>query len=467
MDLLKGRGSHVASTFKLLYRAIKQIPILTVILVAVAIAVFIYREVNREVLVVYPFSVPKQYADSGLTGEAMANRIADALDDIQTAAETSVRKDEIMRFSGSPLRPDIEIPGTGIGLQAVTHVMRAVFQVHPKHVSGEVIFFPPGEKLTRQSQVVVTFRVSDRRGRTRHDQVSTQALDPKVTAKRTAEAILAATNPYVLAVYQWGRGDEETAMATIRELLEAPPADKRQIVAAYTFWGNALRRQGNLPEAIAKFQKAIELDPKHAPAHLSWGAALGTQGKLPEAIAKFQKAIELDPNQPDSYTGWGLAFSSQGKLPEAIAKYQKAIELDPKYTFAYWRWGFVLRKQGKLPEAIDKYRKLIELDPKDARPYRRWGDVLYEQGKLPEAIAKYQEAIELDPKDGTAYVGWGNVLYDQGKLPEAITKYQKAIELDPKYARAYYHWGLALEELGRHAEAEVRFSKARELGFRG
>ena len=499
MNLLKGRSSQVASGLKLFYRAIKDIPILMVALVAVAIAVISYRELNRDVLVIYPFSVPKQYSDSGLTGEVIASRIADAIDDIQTA-ETSMRIDEIIRPSGSRLRPSIEMPGTGIGLQAVTQILREVFQVHPKHVSGEITLSPPGEKLTQQSEVVVTFRVSISDGRASHAQVSTLALDPKVAAKRTAEAILAIINPYVLAVYEFDRGDEEAALALITQLLEATQVDKLQIVAAYTLWGmvlskqgklpeaiakyqkaiefdpkypppytnwgNALAKQGKLTEAIAKYQKAIELDPKHALRYMNWGNALYQQGKLSEAITKYRKAIELDPKRALTYVNWGNALYQQGKVSEAIAKYQKCIELDPKHPSSYRNWGSVLHDQGKLAEAIAKFQKCIELDPKDALAYGYWGKALSEQGKLTEAIAKFQKAIELDPKDALPYYNWGLVLFQQGKLTAAIAKYRKAIELDPKYALAHYNWGLALAKLGRHAEAEARFSKARELGFK-
>ena len=308
MDLFKGRRPQIASAFKLFYRAIKEIPILMVTLVAVAIAVFSYRELNRDVLVIYPFSVPRQYADSGLTGEVMANRIANAIDGIQTAAETYMRKDEVMRFSGSRLGPSIEIPGTGIGLQAVTQILRAVFQVHPKRVSGEVTLPLPGEELTRQSQVVVIFRVSNADGGTSPAQLSSPALDPKVTAKRTAEAILAIVNPYVLAVYEFDRGDEEATVARITQIIESPQVDKPQIVAAYNLWGSVLYEQGKLPEAIAKYQKAIELDPEYPPPYVNWGRALHKKGKLPEAIAKYQKAVELDSKYPIPYMNWGTVL---------------------------------------------------------------------------------------------------------------------------------------------------------------
>ena len=58
-----------------------------------------------------------------------------------------------------------------------------------------------------------------------------------------------------------------------------------------------LRAQGKYEEAIAKYQKATELDPKLAPAYNNWGNVLRAQGRYDEAEAKFQKARELSGSQ--------------------------------------------------------------------------------------------------------------------------------------------------------------------------
>lgn len=49
-----------------------------------------------------------------------------------------------------------------------------------------------------------------------------------------------------------------------------------------------LRQQGSFDEAIAAYQKAIELNLKDAVAYYNLGMALNHQKKLDEAIAAFQ-----------------------------------------------------------------------------------------------------------------------------------------------------------------------------------
>jgi tetratricopeptide (TPR) repeat protein len=53
---------------------------------------------------------------------------------------------------------------------------------------------------------------------------------------------------------------------------------------------------GELDEALTKFQEAIEIDRDHPGAHLNLGVALKLKGQRDEAGAAFEKAVALDPH---------------------------------------------------------------------------------------------------------------------------------------------------------------------------
>jgi len=63
----------------------------------------------------------------------------------------------------------------------------------------------------------------------------------------------------------------------------------------YFEWGRALQSQGNLDDAIKKYQRVTELAPKFYLAYKFWAEALKQQGKLNEAEKMLQKASEVDP----------------------------------------------------------------------------------------------------------------------------------------------------------------------------
>jgi len=470
LELLRGVTNVISDSVDSVWSILVTIARVLAILLAIVGAIYSYRQLTRDTLIIEPISVPKQYADMGITGEVMAKHIRDALGEIEATPQISVRKDVLAMWSEETSTPDVEVPGTKLTLKTVVEMVRAMIPIlpQPRNVTGEITLRTRKDSdrekiLSSENEIQITLRI--KRGESAGEPIkfSLQTNDSEAVARSVAEAIVRRVNPYLLGSYRLDHDDPVSAIAIAQSMIGDPFQDRLHQSAAYNLWGNAIDRHEHAEEAIAKYQKAIEFDPKYAVAYSNWGNVFYDQKKYDEAIAKYQKAIEVDPKYALAYSNWGSVFYDQKKYDEAIAKYQKAIEVDPKFALAYSNWGNVLEEQKKYDEAIAKYQKTIELDPKYAPAYSAWGNVLYDQKKYDEAIAKYQKTIELDPKYAPAYGNWGSALVQQNKYGEAIAKYQKATELDPKFAIAYTAWGFVLYEQNKYDEAIVKYQKAIEL----
>ncbi|NMG22767.1 tetratricopeptide repeat protein, partial [Brasilonema bromeliae] len=200
-----------------------------------------------------------------------------------------------------------------------------------------------------------------------------------------------------------------------------------------------------LDQAIAAYNKAIQLDPNYAKAYYNLGIALSDQKKLDQAIATYNKAIQLAPNYANAYNNLGLALSEQKKLDQAIAAYNKAIQLDPNNTYAYIALGIVLAQQKKPDAANVAFNKAIQLDPAvSSLAYTALGLVLAQQKKPDAAIVVFNKALNLPEykletlttAHSLAHTGLGLVLQQQGKLKEAISEYEKATKIDPNFVYA-------------------------------
>jgi tetratricopeptide (TPR) repeat protein len=87
------------------------------------------------------------------------------------------------------------------------------------------------------------------------------------------------------------------------------------------------------------------------------GVAYDNAGKADEAIAAFQRAIELKPTQAAYYNSLGNVLARSGKIPEAQAAYEKSASLDPANAAMAWQnLGIVLFQSGKAKEAIGPLR---------------------------------------------------------------------------------------------------------------
>jgi len=449
----------------LILKIFKILKWLIVVIFLVALFIYIWREVARDTLIIEPFTVPRRFEEAGLTPEAMANRIGEALRQIEINTQTEMQKDNLIWPHDKESKlDDVEIPGANVHLKAIVEVIRAVVGRHSEHASGDIVAFPNAKPPAANPQVTVTVYIV--RGRNENRAI-TRAVDTEnidVLAKDTAEIILGEVNPYFLAAYRYDRGEIEQAAELLQRIVRDPSEDRGHKAPALNLLGLILFDQRKYDEAVIKYQKAIELDPEHAsPAYNNWGLLLNDQNKYDEAAARYRKAIELDPKYAPTYGNLGLVLYVQERYNEAAAMYRKAIELDPKDPDAYRDLGDVLEAQEKYDEAVAQYKKAIDLNPEDATAYNNWGLVLYDQKKYDEAAATYRKAIETDPKNTDAYNNWGNSLRDQKKYAEAIAKYKKAIEIDPKNADAYNNWGDVLRDQKKYAEAEIKFAKAREL----
>jgi tetratricopeptide (TPR) repeat protein len=114
--------------------------------------------------------------------------------------------------------------------------------------------------------------------------------------------------------------------------------------AYYNNLADAYQRAHKVDEAIAAYDKAIQLDPAHAAGYLfNEGAVLTNAGKVDEAIAVFDKVIAADPTKAEAYYQKGInligkeTIGKDGKAiaPEGTAEaFRKYLELEPNGRFA-------------------------------------------------------------------------------------------------------------------------------------
>ena len=431
------------------------------ILILLLICNFIYRDLTSDAYIIDPISVPEQYDKSGLNAQVMSRRIGQALRSIEENAETGLGRDRLAISSDVPQLPAVEVPGTKLDLRTLVDLVRQLFGWEQRRITGEVVLRIQKESdASNNRETETNLRIVHGGDSKQLKQILTPFSEPQQLEQSAAEQILRSINPLILAVYDYDRGEREKASEIAIEIIGDAARDKLHIAAAQDLWGLVLDDQGKHQEAIARYRKAIELDPGFSNAYLNWGLALQGEGDFDGAIVKYQKAIELDAKNSESYNNWGAILEAFGKDQEAVAKYQKAIESDPKNVDPYMSWGSIFVKERKYEDALSKYLKAIEVNPARAGPYVGWGHLLAAQGNYAEAIPKYQKALELSPNDSSAYTAWGDALADQGKYPEAVAKYQKALELAPNKSLAFTSLGHAFALQGKFVEAVRQYQKA-------
>ena len=156
--------------------------------------------------------------------------------------------------------------------------------------------------------------------------------------------------------------------------------------------GIVYQQQGELDKAIPEFKAAIRIKADFSAAHNNLGKVYGIRGEFEEAVAAFKTGVRIDPNNAVLYTNLGIVYREQSKFDEAVSAYKKAIEIDSNYPEAHTNLGIVYRKQGRFEEAVEAYKTAIRLNPNYAEAHNNLGYVYEDLDRWDEAIAAYKEA---------------------------------------------------------------------------
>lgn len=88
--------------------------------------------------------------------------------------------------------------------------------------------------------------------------------------------------------------------------------------------GTALKEQGDLEAAVAKWQEILAMDPDYVLAHMALGVHLQKLGRNDEAIKHAVRVTELEPNDSFSFTQLSVIYQRCGLIPEAEDAMAKA-----------------------------------------------------------------------------------------------------------------------------------------------
>jgi len=193
---------------------------------------------------------------------------------------------------------------------------------------------------------------------------------------------------------------------------------------AYTNRGSLYVKQGNIIQALSDYNKAIGLYPpaasqwasnigpkelktasignvarrkysSYADAYYDRACVFDRSGQLPQALADYDAAIEINPAYADAYNNRGYIYSRQGQYVQALSDLTKAIEINPDIAGYYYNRAVPDIKLGSNVQAIADLSKAIELDPYYANAYYNRAIFYYGSKEYAKARADVQRAEKL------------------------------------------------------------------------
>jgi tetratricopeptide (TPR) repeat protein len=260
------------------------------------------------------------------------------------------------------------------------------------------------------------------------------------------------------------------ALSTVHETLPQAIAAYEQAIQiqpsyakAHFNVGTALLDLGRTSDGVRELEVAIKLDPRYASARNNLGKALATDSSaLPAAVAQYRSAIGVDGTRVDAHVNLANALAEQGQLAESSREYQTALRLDPKSATAHFNYANLLAQTGQDEAAILEYRAAIQAQPDFPEAQNNLGTILAHQpGRLAEAVSAFKAALASRPGYTDAHFNLANTLAQMpGRMPDAIAEWRATTTSDPRHFQAHYNLGVALAGADRPQDAIAEFQAA-------
>jgi tetratricopeptide (TPR) repeat protein len=132
---------------------------------------------------------------------------------------------------------------------------------------------------------------------------------------------------------------------------------------AYNNLGIVRAEERRFDEAVAFFEKTLQLQPDFAEAHYNLGNVLGDTGCIDKAISQYQQAVRLKPAYVKAHYYLAVSLLARGELDNAIAHFGEALKVKPDYVEAHNDLGVALFNKGRVEDAIRHFQEALRQKP--------------------------------------------------------------------------------------------------------
>jgi adenylate cyclase len=196
-----------------------------------------------------------------------------------------------------------------------------------------------------------------------------------------------------------------------------------------------LTREQNI-QGRQLLQRAIDLDPKFAPAHAFLAVAHG--------LAYINQ--------------WSQSPSKS--LEQAIEAATRAVALDNRYPHAHWALAVVNLYLRRLDVAIREAECVIALAPNLVEGHESLGNALHYAGRSEEALVCFERAMALNPYYPDIFLHFhAQAMFQLGRYEEAVVILKRRLVRNPATDISRVLLAASYGHLGRLAEARAEWEE--------
>lgn len=151
-----------------------------------------------------------------------------------------------------------------------------------------------------------------------------------------------------------------------------------------------------LDAARSYARKAVQVGPEYYDAHTAMAYMHIQEGELEKSVARFRKALDLNPNDTSAMAALAEALTYGGQADEAEELMLRVVRLDPLHQdWIKWNLAWVQWHTRNCDEALETMNAMSEIPP---MAYRVLAIIQMCRGDQREARKAVDQLIKFDPE---------------------------------------------------------------------
>jgi len=240
------------------------------------------------------------------------------------------------------------------------------------------------------------------------------------------------------------------AIATYQKMIDM---GSETAVRGYQFQVDTYRDAKQFDKAVEVARKAVEANPKDRDLKLMLAGELGDLGKTDEGLALARGLLANTAEDRQIWLSLGQMYVRARRWKEADDAFDKAEPLTTKKedrTYLFFLRGELAERQKHYEPAEQYFRQALDLEPSSAMTLNYLGYMLADKGiRLKEALDMIRKAVEQEPMNGAYLDSLGWVYFKMGDYERAEDNLRQAVERDQSDPTVHDHLGDLYEKTGR------------------
>lgn len=353
-------------------------------------------------------------------GDAAAQRgLADALFEAGRFSEAQTRYGAALQSAPDSLEAGIGVVRCKLQLEDIEEASAAVERLMKAHPDSTVVNYWLG-------------RAKDRAG---NREAALKAYEKAISLNQPGSDLVQAYVSLSRLLGQQGRAEEAGVVMSQAE--ERFPDDP----LVYEAMAEMSSERGSFDDAIADYDKALELDPGNLGLRFQRGIVLRKARRFDEAEKEFEAVAQVSKDYPGLALELGNLYDASGKSEAALAAYQSALDAAPNDLDLQLRVACGKANARQSKAALDQIQKVYAERPNSAEVNFCMGVAYLFKPSLADARRHLLRAVGFDASRAVyhLYAGWMALELSDYQL--ARRELDKAIELDQTLADAYFKRG--------------------------